>query len=124
MAIFKNNGIIYQKTNIDDDTKDNKTMLNGTYDSTYVNSLGNLQVTKREFFNFENPSKPYTVSRHPRAGMVKSRLYIRLTNSYFSSIGYFDSFDVVEAADKPFNLSYSVSFKAEHTTWSSVAQGV
>lgn len=74
-------------------------------------------VQRRTFFNMGDPANPYTVGTHPRAGMAKYRLYIRMRCYFAEFIGYFESFDVTESADKPFSLGYNVSFRSEHTKW-------
>lgn len=91
--IYKMNGIVYQPEELDKNTQ------------------------PRTFFNYENPANPYKSVLHPRAGMPKTRLYIRMKCYFAEFIGYFESFDVTEDANKPFSLSYNVSFRAEHTKW-------
>lgn len=74
-------------------------------------------MAPREFFNYLEPTLSRVVKRHPRSGMMKKRIYIKLSCDFAIMIGYFDSFDVVEQADKPHSLEYQVSFKSEHTIW-------
>jgi hypothetical protein len=71
----------------------------------------------REFFNYGDPSRPILLRRHPRAGFIKYRLYIRLRCDFAEFIGYFESFDITEDASSPFKLSYKASFKSEFTKW-------
>ena len=54
---------------------------------------------------------------HPRQGLVRERLYIKLTFDYVSFIGYFESFDVVEDSTKPYRFTYNALFKSEKTTF-------
>ena len=61
--------------------------------------------------------KPRISHKHPRAGLVKERLYIKLVHDYVRMVGYFESFDVMEDANAPFKLAYNVNFKAEKTEW-------
>ena len=48
-------------------------------------------------------------------GLVRDRLYIRLSYDYSSYIGYFESIDVTEEASNPYRFIYTVTFKAEKT---------
>ena len=57
------------------------------------------------------------LEKHPREGMAKERLYVRLFFDYVSAIGYFDSFDIVEDSTAPFKMTYSIIFKSEKTTY-------
>lgn len=76
-----------------------------------------VNTQPRTFFNTKDPGNPFVVRTHPRAGMPQYRLYIKLSCYFAEFIGYFESFDVTEDANKPFSLSYNVSFRAEHTKW-------
>lgn len=60
---------------------------------------------------------PSFVNHHPRDGLVRERLYIKITFDYVSFIGYFESFDITEDSANPFRFTYSAIFKAEKTTW-------
>lgn len=91
--IYTQNGVVYQPQKIEDG------------------------VQRRTFFNMGDPANPYRVVTHPRAGMVKYRLYIKLTCYFAEFVGYFDSFDVSESSANPFSLNYNVSFRSEHTKW-------
>lgn len=71
----------------------------------------------RTFFNYEDPATPFRIYKHPRVGLIKARLHIRIRCDFLEAIGYFESFDVVESANTPHSLNYSISFKSEHTTW-------
>lgn len=91
--LYKTNGIIYQGSELAEGEK------------------------SRDFFNVGDPANPYVVRTHPRAGMVRSRLYIRLRCYFAEFVGYFESFDITESSDKPFSLNYHISFRSEHTKW-------
>ena len=54
---------------------------------------------------------------HPRAGLVRERLYIRLAFDYVSFIGYFESFDMIEDAANPFKLTYNALLRSERTEY-------
>ena len=69
----------------------------------------------REFL--EQPDNSHFVGNHPRKGLPKERLYIKLDFDYITCIGYIDSFDITEDSSTPYMLKYSVGFKAEKTTW-------
>jgi hypothetical protein len=112
VRIYQANGCIYQKADLNLDAIDSKDMVN-----EQTLDLSVFKAQERSFFNYADPSNPFTVNKHPRSGMVKSRLYVRLKSDIVENIGYFDSFDVIEDANKPFNLSFSVSFKSEQTKW-------
>lgn len=112
VKIYQANGCIYQKADLNLDAIDSKDMV---IEQSLDLSL--FKAQERSFFNYANPSLPFRVNKHPRSGMVKSRLYVRLKSDIVENIGYFDSFDVIEDASKPFNLSFNVSFKSELTKW-------
>lgn len=112
VRIYQANGCIYQKSDLNLDAIDSKDMV-----SQQELDLSVFKVQERSFFNYADPSKPFLVNKHPRSGMVKSRLYVRLKSDIVENIGYFDSFDIIEDATKPFNLSFNVSFKSEQTKW-------
>jgi len=71
----------------------------------------------RSFFVADSDKYLLSLKSHPRAGMMKERLYIRVIHDYVQFWGYFESFDVIESADNPFSMKYNVSFKAERTEW-------
>jgi len=102
--LYTTNGIVYQ---------DKEIPLKRDPDTGLLTPL----IQRRTFFNMGDPANPYTVGNHPRAGMANYRLYIRMRCYFAEFIGYFESFDVTESSDKPFSLSYNVSFRAEHTKW-------
>ena len=52
---------------------------------------------------------------HPRKGLIKERLYIKLTYDYLTLLGRFETFDIIEDATKPFRFTYNLIFKAERT---------
>jgi hypothetical protein len=91
--IYQTNGCVYQEEPLSD------------------------KETPRTFFNFADPSRPFYNRRHPRAGFMKYRLYIRMRCDYAEFVGFFDSFDVVEDSNSPFKMSYNLSFKSEFTRW-------
>jgi hypothetical protein len=104
ISIYKTNGCIYQQDSL--------------YGDKWDAIIGNTaKVQAREFFNYADPGKTYTHSAHPRAGMVKARVYIKLTCDFVQFIGYFESFDVVESASTPYSLNFTASFRSEFTTW-------
>jgi hypothetical protein len=75
---------------------------------------------KRSYRTFYAPDRADPVRQlvaHPRAGMLRTRLYVKLAFDFAEFIGYFESFTVDEDADHPLSLKYSVSFKSEKTTW-------
>lgn len=95
VRIFQSNGLIFQG--------EKDTDLNGNIQLTVVPVEGSDDVV-------EFPS-------HPRIGLIKERLYIKLSYDYGEFIGYFESFDIVEDSAKPFSLTYSINFKAEKVVW-------
>jgi hypothetical protein len=90
--IFRSNGLLYH---------DNK-----TYDSSALTE---------EFLN--DPSNAYFVNNHPRKGLPKERLYVKMYFDYITCLGYLESFDVIEDSSTPFRLKYSLAFKAEKMIW-------
>lgn len=60
---------------------------------------------------------PHAAGNHPRHGMIRERLYNRISFDYVTFLGYFESFDVTEDSSNPFRLLYSTVFKAEKTIW-------
>jgi len=65
----------------------------------------------------EDKTNKYFTVRHPRTGMIKERLYVNLYYDYFSLLGYFDTFDVIEESGTPYRMTYNANFKAERTKW-------
>ena len=92
--IYKQNGCIYQEANDPSE-----------------------QRLYRYFYSPDSKTPPRQIVEHPRAGMVKKRLYVQLAFDFAIFTGYFESFTVEDSADTPFTLKYSVSFKAEKTQW-------
>jgi len=62
----------------------------------------------------QNPS---FLNQHPRQGMIRERLYTRISFDYVTCIGYFESFDITDDSSSPFKLLYSAVFKSEKTIW-------
>lgn len=60
---------------------------------------------------------PQFQNKHPRHGMIRERLYTRISFDYVTFLGYFESFDVTEDSSSPFKLLYNVIFKSEKTIW-------
>jgi len=90
---FNYNGVIYQD--------------NETYDG----------VGRAQDAFLEDTGNVYFLTRHPRTGMIKERLYIKVTFDYVSLIGYFETFDIIEEATKPYKMTYNAVFKAEQTEY-------
>jgi len=55
-------------------------------------------------------------------GLVSGRSYIRISSDYLNAVGYLESFDVTEAAEMPFRIQYTITFKAEKTELTYVRQ--
>lgn len=71
----------------------------------------------REFYTPNSREPVRRILSHPRTGMVQERLYVRITFDFVQCIGYFESFELVEDADSPYLMSYSVNFRSEMTTY-------
>jgi hypothetical protein len=99
---YRTNGLLYQEANSYSSARD-ITGVTDTYDYTLVNR-----------FLLQNP---YFKVNHPMQGMIRERLYNRITFDYLTLIGYFESFDITESAESPFRFIYSILFKAEKTIW-------
>jgi hypothetical protein len=67
-----------------------------------------------EEFKKDNPD---FINKHPRRGMIKERLYIKLYYDYLIMYGRFDTFDLIEDSSVPFRFKYNVIFKAERTIY-------
>ena len=65
----------------------------------------------------KDPDNVYFLDHHPRTGMIKERLYVKILFDYMSIIGYFETFDIMEEATSPFKMTYNVVFKAEQTEY-------
>ena len=74
-------------------------------------------LTLLQSLNFYN--NPGFVGNHPRKGIIKERLYIRMTYDYLTLFCRFETFDIMEDVTKPFRLTYNIIFKAEKlcTLW-------
>ncbi len=73
---------------------------------------------RRMFWDYTSAGKAsVTINRHPRAGLISMRLYIKLSCDFAQFTGYFESFDVTEDALNPYRMAYTVSFKSEYTKW-------
>jgi len=66
-------------------------------------------------------SNSYFLNNHPRRGLPKERLYIKLHYDYITCLGYIDSFDLTEDSSSPFRLRYSMTYRSEKTIYN---QGV
>jgi hypothetical protein len=60
---------------------------------------------------------PEFVNNHPRKGMIKERLYVKMNYDYLTLYGRFESLDIIESSTAPYNNSYSAVFKAEKTIY-------
>jgi hypothetical protein len=65
-------------------------------------------------FLYDNPE---FVNNHPRKGMIKERLYIKLYYDYLIMYGRFETFDIIEDSTIPFRFKYNIVFKAERTLY-------
>lgn len=81
-------------------------------ESTYI-PFSQTNTTSQAFLS----KFPTFKVNHPRQGLVRERLYIKLTFDYVSFIGYFESFDVLEDSTKPYRFTYNAIFKSEKTTF-------
>lgn len=66
---------------------------------------------------------PEFITNHPRKGMIKERLYIKMNYDYLTLYGRFDSFDIIEDSSAPFKFKYSAVFKAEKTVYNLYERG-
>lgn len=62
-------------------------------------------------------NNPEFRTSHPRRGMIKERLYLRLNFDYAVFIGRFESFDIIEDSENPYRILYNAIFKAEKTMY-------
>jgi hypothetical protein len=105
-TLFRYNGLIFQ-----DEV---------TYDGLLNPSIPQSGESSK---SLDNPMKSfldtdvYFKTHHPLTGLVKERLYLNIYFDYVSFLGYFESFDVVEDADKPYQLTYNAIFRSEKTKW-------
>lgn len=102
VTYYRTNGLLYQEANSYTSTKD----------TTGITDDYNYAIVNR--FLLQNP---YSKGNHPMQGMIRERLYNRITFDYLTLIGYFESFDITESAESPFKFVYNILFKAEKTIW-------
>jgi hypothetical protein len=100
--IYRTNGYLYQECNAYSMTN-SPANESEAYDYAMVNR-----------FLLQNPS---FINNHPRHGMIRERLYNRISFDYVTLLGYFESFDVIEDATVPFRIMYNTIFKSEKTIW-------
>ena len=95
MSLYQTNGLVLQGPSVHD---------------------GSRQI--RKFYVPTSQKSVRQILNHPRTGMVKERLYVRLTfQGFMQCLGYFESIEVTEDAQNPYQMSYSVNFKSEMTTY-------
>lgn len=102
ISFYRTNGLLYQEPN----------SYSSTNTITGVKDVHDYGITNK--FLYRNP---YFRNKHPRQGMIRERLYNRITFDYITLIGYFESFDINENVEMPFRLTYDTLFKAEKTIW-------
>lgn len=78
--------------------------------------------TDEEYYQYDMMNRfllqnPQFIGNHPRHGMLRERLYNRISFDYVTFLGYFESFDITEDSSSPYKLLYSVVFKSEKTIW-------
>lgn len=100
--IYRTNGFLYQEPN--------------------GYSITNSPAGAQEEFDYTMVNRyllqnPQAINNHPRHGMIRERLYNRISFDYVTFLGYFESFDITEDVSNPFRLLYSTVFKAEKTIW-------
>lgn len=100
--IYRTNGYLYQEKSAYSQAKLN-TEQKTEFDYAMVNR-----------FLLQNPSFR---NNHPRHGMIRERLYNRISFDYVTFIGYFESFDITEDSNSPYRLLYNAVFKSEKTIW-------
>lgn len=76
----------------------------------------------RDQFQYQSMNRylllnPSFRNRHPRDGLIRERLYIRMRFDFVTFYGYFESFDITEDQSSPFRLTYNSVFKSEKTIW-------
>ena len=112
VKFYRMNGCIYQDSN----TYMPQNALIPNYDNS---SLGT--VVPQDSYSARDKNTafltkyPSFVGNHPRSGLIRERLYIRMTFDYVVLDGFFESFDVIEDSANPFKMTYSAQFKAERT---------
>ena len=102
VTFFRTNGCLYQESNVYA-LKNPNDVDNLDYEYDVVNDYIYRNVKAR--------------GSHPRQGMLRERLYIRMQFDFATFIGYFESFDITESSASPFRLTYNLSFKSEKTIW-------
>lgn len=100
--IYRTNGYLYQEKN--------------------GYAIGKYLRTDEEYYQYTMMNRfllqnPQFIGHHPRHGMIRERLYNRISFDYVTFLGYFESFDITEDSINPYKLLYSVVFKAEKTIW-------
>jgi hypothetical protein len=100
--IYRTNGYLYQEPN--------------------GFSMSSSPSTDAETFDYAMVNRyllqnPQFRNNHPRHGMIRERLYNRISFDYLTLLGYFESFDITEDSVTPFRFIYSAVFKAEKTIW-------
>jgi hypothetical protein len=100
--IYRTNGYLYQESN--------------------GYAISNAPTSEREQSDYAVVNRyllqnPQAVNNHPRHGMIRERLYNRISFDYVTFLGYFESFDITDDSANPFKLIYSTVFKAEKTIW-------
>jgi len=103
VRFYRANGCIYQ---------DESTYI--PFSQIVSSATGDQTNTTSQAFLTKFPT--FAVN-HPRQGLVRERLYIKLTFDYVSFIGYFESFDITEDSTKPYKLIYNAIFKSEKTVY-------
>lgn len=102
MDIYRTNGYLYQEDN------------GYTIATSSDPNINQYEYESVNRFLLQNPSFK---DHHPRRGMIRERLYNRISFDYVTFLGYFESFDVTEDSSSPFKLVYNTIFKAEKTIW-------
>ena len=111
--LFKTNGLVIQGADIGNTTQVSQSITDPNGGPITYTSPRKI----RRFYNAVYPAEVRSITSHPRTGLVKERLYIRLTFDSCTCIGYFDAFEVSESADMPNLFSYNASFRSELTTY-------
>lgn len=102
ITFFKKNGYLFQ----DNIRYYPESLLNADNIPSGVRAVDEFLASNPEFRN-----------NHPRAGLIRERLYIRMTFDYLSLLGYFETFDLTEDSANPFRFLYSAVFKSEKTKY-------
>lgn len=102
VTFYRTNGYLYQEPN---GYSMNKS-INSEQEQFEYNTVNRYLL--------QNPS---FVSNHPISGMIRERLYNRISFDYVTFLGYFESFDITEDSNSPYRLIYNTVFKSEKTIW-------